>query len=309
MTDEPEYRSRDFEPAAHDSYVNMLLQGLAEAAARTDPSKGPTSAKGKDQEAFEALQTAGELVDAVAGWAIDHICGLSLTGESMLPLQPHNAQESVEYKQSLAAADRHDHERAGSKLHGDRPSLTADQKRTLLRNLLFCGSGGGPEWFRFESFQALDALAFGETVPMLARARKHAGDKVRYQERHLQLRLIALARFRSVVYGKGKVGLALDLVAKRAGVDRETLRTWEKRLPRDLGALVVGRTIEFARNSASHMKHALEKERQNDPKDPLTVAERASMKWFEALYGVKALDRAAEDYIEFRKMEKSMTAP
>ena len=68
--DASEYRNRNLDQEAQERYVAGLLKRLAEAERKTDPARGADSESGKDHEAFSALLTAGELVQAVAGWAL-----------------------------------------------------------------------------------------------------------------------------------------------------------------------------------------------------------------------------------------------
>src|SRR6202140_644747 len=67
-------------PLIEDTYVSHLLGRLDELEKQTRPSGGTVTSKSKDMAAFDALELAGELVAAVAGWAIDHQIGLAAKG-------------------------------------------------------------------------------------------------------------------------------------------------------------------------------------------------------------------------------------
>ena len=92
-------------------YITSLLNRLAELERRSDPSGGTNSAKGKDLAAFDAVETAGELVRTVAGWAIDHQAGLAVEELSFVPLQPSQTKQHPQYRAQRDAVDDHKHER------------------------------------------------------------------------------------------------------------------------------------------------------------------------------------------------------
>ena len=73
---------------AKGDYVDALIRRLLELKKRSDPNGGEATASGKDLRAFAALETAGQLVEALAGWAIHHTCGRALEGLPFVPLQP-----------------------------------------------------------------------------------------------------------------------------------------------------------------------------------------------------------------------------
>ena len=70
-------RRNDF-GGARASYVASLIDKLSELERKTNPEGGARTAKRKDLAAFRALRTAGKLVNALAGWALDHQAGLAL---------------------------------------------------------------------------------------------------------------------------------------------------------------------------------------------------------------------------------------
>jgi len=181
---------------SRNAYIEALLKYLDSAAQRTDPAKGSDSERGKDHEAFGALLVAGKLVNAVAGWAIEHVYGLSLEEERMLPRQPNQIKTDPAYKAYRNFSDNHRHEKRGRGLREQPEELTASQKQIIFRNLLFSGAHGFPEWLRYESYEAIDALRYGELTPLL-RPVRHARRKRRFRELHAQLRAISIVRFRT----------------------------------------------------------------------------------------------------------------
>ena len=76
--DAENYPSRNFVSDAHRRLIEHLLKRFAEYEAKSHPDNGEQGAMGKDLLAFSALQCAGRLVHAVAGWEIDHQVGLAL---------------------------------------------------------------------------------------------------------------------------------------------------------------------------------------------------------------------------------------
>ena len=77
----PVWRKRNAEhrPEAHRKYVSSLIKTLEELEEKTRPNGGAETELGKDLAAFQALKFARYLVDAVAGWALDHQIGLALS--------------------------------------------------------------------------------------------------------------------------------------------------------------------------------------------------------------------------------------
>jgi hypothetical protein len=244
--DPNEYPGRRFVQPAHDKYVAGLLKRLAELERKTCPTEAP---EGKDFAAFTALQYAGKLVQAVAGWAIDHQAGLAMKGLSFVPLQPSGTKQHKEYLAALMAVDSHEHERAGGQLYQSFQASDPVLLRQLLLNLLRPNSGGFPIWLTWRIVGALEGLKFGESSPVFMPVETDA--KVRLQEMRLQLEALCFVEYRSA---KGmKKLVAFDQVARALGVDSSTLRGWGPRLRRNgLGNLEVARHFSIAKNFASH---------------------------------------------------------
>ncbi|GGH24521.1 hypothetical protein GCM10007036_30980 [Alsobacter metallidurans] len=236
---------------SRDRLIAVLLERLDELEASTHPDKG-IAALGKDLAALQALQVAGELVQAVAGWAIDHQIGLAVSGLSFVPLQPHGTKEHPEYLALRSQVDDHRHEIAG---RGDLLRLAdvddATHRRVLF-NMLIGNSGALPLTTQQKMIEALKALDTGELLPIIKP--RQTTKKVRYRESQLQLKALAIVEF--MVHSDMKRFKAQEMVATAYGVSTETLRTWEKRVREDLGALEVSRTLSFARNAAASTKEA-----------------------------------------------------
>jgi hypothetical protein len=121
-----------------DDYVIPLLGRLKTLYEQSHPAAGSESAKGKDGAAFDALKIAGSLVEAVAGWALDHQVGLALKGLEFVPLQPSGTKQHPDYLKARQTVDDHIHEKTGAAAL-DFDSTVA---RKLLINLLRANSGG-----------------------------------------------------------------------------------------------------------------------------------------------------------------------
>lgn len=229
------------------NYAAYLLQQLAQLERDTHPSCGSVTASEKDTLAFLALETAGHLVQAVAGWAIDHQYGMAMRGLSFVPGQPSGTKLHPEYLEQKRAVDDHRHEKEGAAL---RYADVVDPlvARTLLRELLRANPGAFPFAIQLMSMEALKALELGEVFPIFepnGRNRKRG-----YRELNLQLRAIGFVEYRAG-FGMTKFR-AQEIVAEKYGVEFETVKGWERRLKESLGGLEVARTVSFARNAASH---------------------------------------------------------
>jgi hypothetical protein len=177
--------------ARRKKYVRSLLGQLDKLEARSRPNGGASSAKGKDLAAFDALETAGKLVRAVAGWAIDHQAGLALEGLSFLPLQPWQTKTHPEYKTQRDAVDNHRHERNGANLLQIEDARVA---RRLLLNLLRANPGAFPMTLTLPVVEAIEGLEFGEQSPFFTPIK--SGLKAGLCERRLHLRAIAFIAYR-----------------------------------------------------------------------------------------------------------------
>ena len=135
-------RNAQRRPDRHSEYVAFLLSKLAQLEIETRPTGGNSTASGKDLKVFCALELAGDLVRAVAGWAIDHTAGLALEGLSFVPLQPSQTKKHPDYLQQRAAVDDHRHERNGGRIK----NATDDPRAAwrMMLNLLRSNPGAFP---------------------------------------------------------------------------------------------------------------------------------------------------------------------
>jgi hypothetical protein len=265
------------ETSDSNDYVGILVARLKKLQAASDPRAGASTSVGKDGRAFDALETAGELVRVLAGWAISHTIGLGKKGLDFVPMQPSQTKRRAEYRDARAKVDLHEHETVGAKAHDIRDPRLA---RKVLINLLQANSGGWPYDFRWRVISALEDLDFGVISPIFEP--RKARRKVARSELSFHLQAVCFVEYRTAA-GMKKL-TALEIVADTFGVGTETIRSWEKRLCSALGHLEVSRSIAFARN---HAKNA-ERRRGNGA----------------LLYGDVALHRAGTEYQALRKAKK-----
>ena len=140
------------------SSVRLLLERIGSLEEQTRPSLGEKSAMEKDLAVFEALSCALQLVSHVAGWAIDHQCGLAKEGLEFLPLLDRR-YTSCRNSRRQQLVDTHEHERIGAltKIEG---SDNAQVARRILRNILLADNslmvdhrGVSPHWLIIASRQ------------------------------------------------------------------------------------------------------------------------------------------------------------
>jgi hypothetical protein len=239
------------DPLIETAYVKHLLARLDDLEIGTRPSGGEVTAARKDIEAFEALNIAGQLVQYVAGWAINHQIGLGAENLKFVPLQPSGTRLHPQYLLERSIVDSHLHEKTGGayRLSDDG---NAEAARKCLVNLLRANPGAMPSWLQYMTIKSLEALDYGEVQPMLAPLA--TGRKRDLTLLRLQLEALGMVAFRQ------KLGrLKKDAVADVAGVlnvGANTLLSWETRLRSEFGRLEVDRTISFAQNHASWINEA-----------------------------------------------------
>jgi hypothetical protein len=223
-----------------DQLILSLLAKLAELEKTTRPQDGPLSARGKDRKAVQALNLANQLVRAVAGWAIDHQIGLALQGEASAPNVLPELMHHPLHKAALAKVDDHRHEVEGAKnVHGSiQPSLA----RQALLNLLLTNPGAFPQTVVSITIHALEGLDYNETSPIFRPLKGRR--KVGLSELYMQLNaLVWVAHY----VGRGfKKNEALQRVSDAFGVSTATIRSWNRRVRTELGALTVEIHLEAA---------------------------------------------------------------
>lgn len=252
------------------------------------PSGGKATANEKDMRAFSALGCAGELVDDLAGWAIDHTVGLALNGRRWVPLQPSGVKSHPEYLAEREAVDDHIHEKTGG-AQTAYETLDPVMCRRIFLGLLQANPGGFPAEIQEMMVEALEALDFGETLPILQPA--VTDRKRKFRELRLQLRAVEFVEFRHAT-GMTK-SAARDRVGLAYGQAATTVRLWEGRLRTELGELEVSRNIAFAQARASVAKELEQK-----------IGAGASLRSTSTdRYGDEALKAAGKRYQEILREE------
>src|SRR4051812_23360971 len=99
------YPRPDSNRSSRSNHVAVLIDQLRELERQTDPKNGRRSARGKDLAAREALTIANDLVQAVAGWALDHVAGLVLKDLNSVSLT--TATPPVEHSEVTPTNDDH----------------------------------------------------------------------------------------------------------------------------------------------------------------------------------------------------------
>jgi hypothetical protein len=278
-------------PLIETNYVRLLLNRLDELEKKTRPSGGDGTTKYKDLSAFEALESAGRLVEYVAGWAIDHQMGLASEGLKFVPLQPSGTKNHPQYLSALESVDSHSHEKAGALLIKD--DGNAETARRAVINLLRANPGAMPSWLQYKVIEGLEALDYGEVQPIFEPL--NTGRKRDLTLLRLQLRAVAMIAYRR------KLGMTKEkAVAEVAGVLNQspnTLLSWEARLKSEFGALEVERTISFAQNHASWVEDARKKRLKGEEAKDTDV--------HEANYNEEALIELGKKYSAALKAAKS----
>jgi hypothetical protein len=226
------YPRPKWDQSERDKFVADLINQLLALERRTNPKDGARSAKWKDFSAANALLIASNLVNALAGWALDHQAGLALKDLKFVPLSTAKPPEHSDNSNVRPTDDDHRYEWYGRNWVGrDGGPIDPIVARKWLKNLVGALPGiFNPELQRIVLW-ALDACDYGEIQPML-RATK-TGRKVNWTILRLQMRAITLVKQRET---RGmKKFKALQEVAGAFGVSVDTIRTWERRLRTEFG--------------------------------------------------------------------------
>jgi hypothetical protein len=280
MTEETSGLKRPCELSPLAEKVRALLEQLEQLEKSTRPSGGEQTAAGKDRAAFQALQTAGELVKQVAGWAIDHQIGLATKGLGYVPAGPPGAREHPDFIAARLAANSHEHERVGASVK----TLDPVTERAALLNLLIANPGGFPAVVQRPAREALEALAFEEVLPILAPVKGNR--KAKLGELRLQLRVVGFLEFQ-IATGVKKLE-AVKTASRALCAGESTIKGWEYRLRKELGPLTVARTI--ARYADWGRTYTASKERW------AAGDLEAKPETYEILGGLPALQRVAAEY-------------
>ena len=279
------------EPRGHfsqDKYVLKVLKKIQECEIASRPSGGDMTAMDKDMAAYEALNLAAGLIEYVAGWAIYHQIGLALHGMQFVPVGPVQTRKHLEYLAAKKKADSHDHERDGGALTKQGVDLLTARRSFINILAPMAAHLNLPA----STLEALRALDYGDTRPI----RKTAAPIRKIGLIELEVKLKALA-YIEYEYRKGtKKFQSQDVVAAKFGmITRDAVRDWnvDLRQKKALGSLRVDRELAFARNCGISYQAIKLKQVAGET--------TRSADHFEELYGLPALNRAAERWRELKK--------
>jgi hypothetical protein len=223
-------------------FVLRMLQKLDALERHTRPSSG-VSAHGKDFAAFEALSMASWLVQYVAGWAIDHQRGLAERGLRFVPRGNNQTQTSPHYLERRAEVDQHEHEINGDSLNPLEPA----QARLFVFNML---RAMHHLKLPSEIVEALEALDYGQTLPILEKTR--TSKRMGLVEYRAKLVAICYIEYQ---YKKGiKKYVSMEDVANAFGATRDVIKDWPVEVRAALGNLEVERMVSMSRNLGGNVR-------------------------------------------------------
>ena len=156
----------------NNDYIDALLKQLLDLKRQSDPAGDSATASGKDGRAFAALQTAGQLVEALASWAVHHTLGLAQEGLSFVPLQPSGTKKHPEYQRLRTIVDDHRHEDTGSHLNADAQFSDPIRTRMALIALIRGNAGAWPATLQLSIIAAWKVSAMGNDPKFSVRLKK-----------------------------------------------------------------------------------------------------------------------------------------
>ena len=281
------HRRSGRDPQKRRDYLNHLIDRLLEIEAATDPSAQDDSAKDKDMKAFRASRIVAEIVDDLAGWAVDHQIGLAMNELKFVPRTTSRLRKRVDYQAAKIRVDDHCHEAiGGSDLRplmdsvGQGAHGPATDRRILV-NLLRANPGSFPGAVSGRAIEALEALEFGETKALLKPVKRGLHAQA-YSRWRLQLAALAYVEYQKA---RGRMKFVAEKeVAEAYGYNSETVKGWKRALRLNLGNLYVASQLTYARNAGSNAE-AAEKE-----------GWVTDIRCYEDSYGPDALKRNARSY-------------
>ena len=194
--------------------IQRIIDALYHLECDTHPTAGNEVPENKTAKAYVALGLVAKLGNDLAGWAVDHLAGISIS-ESNSREWPSD-HDSCEYEQR-------------GRLYGfDNPNLN----RRVLENLLVALSPLERGDVFTQTVTALRALEVGEVQSILRPTGRAHGP--RYTLAWLRLTALEHVAFRR---GRGdKKNAASKGVSSQYGCDSTTLDNWRKRdVPAVLG--------------------------------------------------------------------------
>ncbi len=200
--------------AVHRQRVQQLVEELLDLEAKTHP-QNPEPGE-KELYSIAAVHLAGQLVEKLAGWAMDHRAGMILNGATVYPW-PEDDQEAP-----LQAND-HRHEAMGSAyLRNEAPS-DPRRDRHIVAEIMRWGALL-PRTLRDELLEAIKAVDFGETRPLLLPVKGQR--KKAYTSWQLRLNAVRHVYF---LWGTGETKEeAFFQVGKAYGVSSDTVDSWNR---------------------------------------------------------------------------------
>jgi hypothetical protein len=239
-----------------DRDVEDILKTLARLARETDPAGGETTAVEKDLKAQHALRSAGNLVQLVAGWAINHQAGLVKDGLTSVAWVPEVLRPK--FSEKISSVDQHEHERRGG--HPDY-QLKDIEARQLLLNLLELNPGAFPMALQGEVVAELFRINFGEPSPMFQVAK--SGSKRSLTSVGFQAQSASMVAYRMEMGATWEE--ATQTVADSFGADFNTIKGWEAKAKRKFGKLEIELIKNHARNTARNELKEREDKLANKP--------------------------------------------
>ena len=267
-------------------HVNYHVNRLLELRNETEPAGEATTETEKDLNAHDALRHAGELVNILAGWAVDHEIGLGLAGLSFVPIQPTKTTKHPEYLEAKEQANSHEHEQRGRTAYditdSAQPVHAASCERQALINLLIGNPGAFPEPLTLRLIEALEALDHGEVQELLAPAKTNLRANP-YSRWRLEMKALQHVEY---FYARGnKKGWAQRKVGLAYGLSPNTVRNWERNLRQNLGQLHVSRNLAFASTAGLNIEAAHQGK-----------LDKQEIRFRERVYGEEALAENGRQY-------------
>lgn len=224
--------------------VQEIVEDLLEIEARSHPQN--PSPDEKELDSIRALAAAGDLVELLAGWAIDHRAGMILNGATVFPWLQDDQEAHTE-------ANSHRHEEMGSTYLQDKAPGDPLQNRHIIAEVV-ARVPLLPAALRNEISEALQAVDFGETHDLLLPPKGQ--HKNAYTKWRLRLRAIEHAYF---LYGGGETKeTAFYQVAEAYGVADSTVDSWNRGrfgLLHHFGATTLKVAQDAAKRSGEQFQH------------------------------------------------------
>lgn len=251
------YPRPNWNQTERDRHVADLINRLRDLERKTNPKDGAQSAKGKNLAALNALEIAGDLVNTLAGWALDHQAGLALKDQKFVQLRAAKTPEQGGSSNVRSTDDDHRHEWYGRNWVG-RDGFPIDPivARKWLMRLVRANFGIFNLELMLHTLSALEACDYGEIQPMLMATKTNR--KVNWTILQLQRRAITFVKG---LQARGiKKFKALQEVAGALGVSVDTVRTWEPRLRTEFGHMAIAESDPQQRPSSGpgDFEHALQ---------------------------------------------------